>query len=229
GRATSSQPPLRALPTASGHAARGLPPCGVPLGAVPVPERAPGASAPAAGNPGIAAPVAPAELYVPALSVGGHPGAPPNADTAYIAAYLIRPPAPDVVVVTGKAPTFPSGNHPSPWPQPGKHMRYWSLCIGVGIAHLPTAANALPGRARPPTPRSGRPARPPPRRPHRLRLPRWRGDRAELRGRLRLRDRRRIAAGPHRQRSRRHVPAVRRQPVRQTVRPAAAQHARQPA
>jgi hypothetical protein len=24
-------------------------------------------------------------------------------------------------------------------------MRYGSLCIGVGIAHLPTVANALPG------------------------------------------------------------------------------------
>jgi hypothetical protein len=98
--------------------------------------------------------VAPAEFYVPALSVGGHPGALPNADTAYIAAYLIRPPALDVVVVTGKAPTFPSGNHPSPWPQPGKYMRYGSLCMGVGIAHLPTVANVLPRRA------------------HRLRLPR---------------------------------------------------------
>jgi hypothetical protein len=24
-------------------------------------------------------------------------------------------------------------------------MRYWSICIGLGIAHLPTVTNALPG------------------------------------------------------------------------------------
>jgi hypothetical protein len=121
----------------SGRTARSLPSCQVREGA-PATERAPGSSS-AAGNPGIAAPP-PSEFYKPDFRAGW-----PNADTAYVAAYLIRPPAPDVVLITGKAPTFPSGNHPSPWPQPGKDMRYWSMCIGVGVAHLPTVANALPG------------------------------------------------------------------------------------
>jgi hypothetical protein len=133
-----SRVPLPAITIDSGQAARTLPPCQVHE-AAPSFERAPVASAPAAGNPGIA-PVAPSEFYKPDFN-----GGLPNADTAYVAAYLIRPPAPDVVVITGKAPTFPSGNHQSPWPQPGKDMRYWSMCIGVGIAHLPTVANALPG------------------------------------------------------------------------------------
>jgi hypothetical protein len=136
----SSHVPLPAIAIDSGQTARSLPPCRVHVGAEPPSERAPGASGPAAGNAGLAAPLAPAEFYVPAFG-----GGLANADTAYVAAYLIRPPAPDVVVITGKAPTFPSGNHPSPWPQAGKDMRYWSICTGVGIAHLPTVANALPG------------------------------------------------------------------------------------
>ena len=68
-----------------------------------------------------------------------------NADTAYAVAYLIRPPAPDVVVVTARAPTFAPGSHPSPWPAPGKDVRYWSMCILAGTAKLPTVANKLPG------------------------------------------------------------------------------------
>jgi hypothetical protein len=124
----------------SGRTARGLPPCQVHDFTVPPTERAPGSSRSAADNPGTAAPVAPSEFYKADFKAGW-----PNADTAYLAAYLIRPPARDVVVITGKAPTFPSGGHPSPWPQPGMDMRYWSLCVGVGIAHLPTVANSLPG------------------------------------------------------------------------------------
>jgi hypothetical protein len=68
-----------------------------------------------------------------------------NADTSYVWAYLIRPPAADVVVITAKAPTFPPGSHPSPWPARGEDVRYWSMCIGVGIRNVPTVANKLPG------------------------------------------------------------------------------------
>jgi hypothetical protein len=68
-----------------------------------------------------------------------------NADTAYAVAYLVRPPRPDVVVVTAKAPTFVPGSHPSPWPAPGEDVRYWSMCILAGTAKTPIIANKLPG------------------------------------------------------------------------------------
>lgn len=68
----------------------------------------------------------------------------PNTDSAYVLAYLIRPQASDVVVVTGKAPTSARGTHPSPWPVPGEDMRYWSMCVQAGSRQLPTVVNTLP-------------------------------------------------------------------------------------
>jgi hypothetical protein len=68
-----------------------------------------------------------------------------NTDTTYAWAYLIRPPAPDVVGVTAKAPTFAPGSHPSPWPARGEDVRYWSMCIYVGTRNVPIVANTLPG------------------------------------------------------------------------------------
>jgi hypothetical protein len=68
-----------------------------------------------------------------------------NVDTSHVYAYLGRPPAPDVVVVTGKAPTFAPGRHPSPWPARGEDVRYWSMCIGVLTRLVPLVANELPG------------------------------------------------------------------------------------
>jgi hypothetical protein len=50
-----------------------------------------------------------------------------------------------VVVVTAKAPTFAPGSHPSPWPASGEDVRYWSMCVGVGIRLVPVVANKLPG------------------------------------------------------------------------------------
>lgn len=68
-----------------------------------------------------------------------------NPETAYVFAYAIRPPAADVIVMTGKAPSTPAGNHPSPWPARGEDMRYWSMCIGAGVAKDPTVANRVAG------------------------------------------------------------------------------------
>jgi hypothetical protein len=48
------------------------------------------------------------------------------------------------VVVTAKAPTFPPGSTPLPWPRPGADMRYWSMCVALGTIDLPTVANTLP-------------------------------------------------------------------------------------
>lgn len=67
-----------------------------------------------------------------------------NVDAAYVGAYVIRPAPTEVLVVTAKAPTFPAGSHPVPWPAPGVDMRYWSMCIGVGTSRLPTVVNKLP-------------------------------------------------------------------------------------
>jgi hypothetical protein len=69
----------------------------------------------------------------------------PNTDTSYAEAYFGHgASSSDVVVVTAKAPTSASGSRPSPWPSPGKDMRYWSMCLAVGTADLPTVVNTLP-------------------------------------------------------------------------------------
>jgi hypothetical protein len=67
-----------------------------------------------------------------------------NTDAAYVGAYVIRPAPTSVLVVTAKAPTFPAGSHPAPWPAAGVDRRYWSMCIGVGTGKLPTVVNKLP-------------------------------------------------------------------------------------
>ena len=68
-----------------------------------------------------------------------------NTDAGYVGAYVIRPAATEVLVVTAKAPAFPAGSHPVPWPAPGADVRYWSICIGVGTSKLPTVVNKLHG------------------------------------------------------------------------------------
>jgi hypothetical protein len=92
---------------------------------------------------GGAVPAPPDAFYKPATT--RYTGLLANADTAYAEAYIIRPPAADVVIVTARAPTFAPGSAPSPWPAAGEDMRYWSMCIGVGISTLPTVVNKLPG------------------------------------------------------------------------------------
>jgi hypothetical protein len=131
-------PPV--LTVEQGGAARMLPACRSHNAPVILP-----AAAPAAGGSGAAAPPPPQlEFYKPPQSTFNNAGL-ANVDTTYALAYLIRPPAPDVVVVTAKAPTFAPGSHPSPWPARGEDVRYWSMCIGVGISHIPIVANKLPG------------------------------------------------------------------------------------
>ena len=68
----------------------------------------------------------------------------PDGDDAPLVAFLTPPGPADVVVVTAKAPTAPTGDHPVPWPAPGEDLRYWSLCTIVGTVGLPTVANRLP-------------------------------------------------------------------------------------
>ena len=71
----------------------------------------------------------------------------PNVDAAYALAYLTPPGPGDVVVIHAKAPTYPAGEHPTPWPTASADVRYWSMCVGLATATLPTVMNPLPGGA----------------------------------------------------------------------------------
>ncbi|MBO0821065.1 MAG: hypothetical protein J2P26_09475 [Nocardiopsaceae bacterium] len=128
--------PVPALTVEQGNAARTLPYCRSHNAPVPLPT---------GGGSGTPAPTPPPlEFYKPEQSTFNNGGL-ANVDTSYAIAYLARPPADDVVVVTAKAPTFPPGSHPSPWPGRGDDLRYWSMCVGVGISGVPVVANQLPG------------------------------------------------------------------------------------
>ena len=112
--------------------------CAVHPKFVIAPEKAPATTTTSSAVAGATPPAG--EFYKPAFA-GGYA----DADTSYVQAYFVRPPATDVVVVTGKAPTHVPGEDPSPWPAPDDDMRYWSMCIGVGVATEPTVVNHLAG------------------------------------------------------------------------------------
>jgi hypothetical protein len=71
----------------------------------------------------------------------------PNPDTGYL--HVVVPPlaAGQVVVISGKAPAGPTGNHPSAWPSPAKDVRYWSMCNYLALPQRPLVVNKLPGGA----------------------------------------------------------------------------------
>ena len=83
---------------------------------------------------------APLQFYRPAFRTYF-----PNPETAYLIAYMTPPSASDVVVVTGKAPTSPPGAHPSIWPSAKNQVRYWSMCVNIGVGTDPVVVNHLPG------------------------------------------------------------------------------------
>ena len=126
------------LTWAQGSTSRTLPACStrVPL---PTPEKAPAGATP---SPSKTTPPAGA-FFTPAITT--YRGALADKNDAYVWTYVIRPAATDVLVVTAKAPTFPAGSGPSPWPAPGEDMQYWSMCIGVGQGTVSTVVNQLPG------------------------------------------------------------------------------------
>jgi len=139
-----SDVPLPVLTVEQGGAARTLPACPSHNAPVHLPAVS-GSAASGAGGSGAAAPPPPQlEFFKPSPSTFNDAGL-ANTDTSYVLAYLVRPPAPDVVLVTAKAPTFAPGSHPSPWPARGEDVRYWSMCIGLLAPHTPVVANKLPG------------------------------------------------------------------------------------
>ncbi len=109
---------------------------------IALPPKAPGATASTSPTSAATAPPPPGAFY--GMPAAEYIAGLADANTAYVTAYIIRPPADDVMVVTAKAPTFPPTNAPSPWPQAGVDMRYWSMCISLAIKGQPTVANALP-------------------------------------------------------------------------------------
>jgi hypothetical protein len=141
---SSSQVPFPVLTVEQGGAARTLPACRGHSAPVHLPAVSGSAAATAGGSGTGAATPPPLEFYKPAQSTFNDAGL-ANAETSYLMTYLIRPPAADVVVVMAKAPTFAPGRHPSPWPAPGEDVRYWSMCVGVGVRLVPLVANRLPG------------------------------------------------------------------------------------
>ena len=138
--------PLPVLTVEQGGAARTLPACPSHNAPVrfPAVSGSAAASAGAGGSGAAAPPPPPLAFYKPQQGSFNNAGL-ANADTTYALAYLIRPPASDVVVVTAKAPTFAPSRHPSLWPAQGEDVRYWSMCVGVLVRLVPIVANKLPG------------------------------------------------------------------------------------
>jgi hypothetical protein len=142
-----SDVPLPALTAEQGGAARVLPACSgrnAPLRFPAVSGSRGAGGSGAGGSGGAEPPVRQLQFFKPPQSTFNNGGL-ANADTSYVLAYLARPPARDVVVVTAKAPTFAPGSHPSPWPARGEDVRYWSMCVGVLVHLVPIVANKLPG------------------------------------------------------------------------------------
>lgn len=129
---------LPTITVAQGSENRTLPACSTQQ-PFALPEKAPGGTT----TPPKKVPTPPpGAFYNPALNKSGGLADP---DTAYVWAYIFRPALADVVVVSAKAPTFPPGRGPSPWPAPGQDMQYWSMCMALGTVTVPTVVNHLPG------------------------------------------------------------------------------------
>jgi len=52
-----------------------------------------------------------------------------NPDESYVLTSFLAPPPTDVTVITGKAPTAPTSDQPSKWPNPKYDEQFWSMCI----------------------------------------------------------------------------------------------------
>ena len=115
--------------------------------ACPPPTTATSAATPgAAAAPAAATPSAAAQSVEFARPAFGNIDF-PNADSGYLDAAVTPPGTGDVLVIRGKAPTAPRGDHPSPWPAAGIDLQYWSLCNYLLTAQLPLVANQLPDGA----------------------------------------------------------------------------------
>jgi len=140
-----SQVPVPVLTVEQGNSTRTLSACSTRNASLQFPA-ASGSGAPGAGASAstIDALLRKVQFFKPPESIWNSRGV-ANPSTSYLLAYLVRPPAADVVVVTAKAPTFAPGSDPSPWPAKGEDVRYWSMCIGMLTSPNPVVANKLAG------------------------------------------------------------------------------------
>jgi hypothetical protein len=134
----ASRIPLPAVTLKRDGASKRLPLCPATTTNVPAPssgqQAKPGASSTPSGK---------IEFARPAPQSGSGAGA--NADTGYLFAEVTPPESGEVVIIRGKAPTTPTGSHPSPWPARGIDTRYWSMCDNLATTSTPLVINDLPG------------------------------------------------------------------------------------
>ncbi|NMO34377.1 hypothetical protein HG826_12380 [Streptomyces sp. GMY01] len=102
---------------------------------------APPADAPTTPAPPASADAAPER---PAFARQGGAGLYLNPDNAYLVAGFDAPPAGQVLVVRGKAPTATTGDRARPWPDPKAQVRYWSMCDNLWWGPGEVVANPLP-------------------------------------------------------------------------------------
>ncbi|NED35778.1 hypothetical protein [Streptomyces sp. SID8499] len=102
---------------------------------------APPADAPTTPAPPASADAAPER---PAFARQGGAGLYSNPDNAYLVAGFDAPPAGQVLVVRGKAPTATTGDRARPWPDPKAQVRYWSMCDNLWWGPGEVVANPLP-------------------------------------------------------------------------------------
>ncbi|MEU5079796.1 MULTISPECIES: hypothetical protein [Streptomyces] len=102
--------------------------------------------APAVGAPtGTTSPAGEGTPARPVFSRSGGAGLYPNPDNAYLSAGFDAPPAGQVLVVRGKAPTATAGDRARPWPAGSAQVRYWSMCDNLWWGPGEVVANPLPG------------------------------------------------------------------------------------
>ncbi|GAA2734400.1 hypothetical protein [Streptomyces nogalater] len=101
---------------------------------------------PSVGAPsGTASPAGEGTPPRPAFSRSGGDGLYPNPDNAYLSTGFEAPPAGQVLVVRGKAPTATAGDRARPWPAGSARVRYWSMCDNLWWGPGEVVANPLPG------------------------------------------------------------------------------------
>ncbi len=87
----------------------------------------------------------PAECLVFYRSAAGGATLYPNADSAYVHAFVQPPQGDNVIVVRGKAPSSPEGTDPPAWNERGNgyDVRYWSMCSNLVDDPQPVVINKI--------------------------------------------------------------------------------------
>lgn len=69
----------------------------------------------------------------------------PNADSAYVHAFVEPPQGDNLIVVRGKAPSSPDGSNPPAWNERGNgyDVRYWSMCSNLVDDPQPVVINKV--------------------------------------------------------------------------------------